>query len=193
MNFLVRCECGASTSVSEGSAGAKIPCACGRTIAVPPLHQLRAEIGLSPYPGVSPEMAIERLLVAGRLPADNLCVGCGQETDQVAQVRAECERAVVRGGGLSWPALLLSLLAAPFGVLIFPRQGQPQEYGRDKIYTLPLVLCEACRRAAQDRDVLWDYFQRVSLYQELLMKFPSASVEFVGPKDGGVGPSRLGR
>jgi hypothetical protein len=181
MDFLVPCECGAPTRVSEGSAGAKIPCACGRTITVPPLHVLRAEIGLSPYPGVSPEMAVERLLAAGRLPADHFCVGCGRETDQVAQVRAECERAVVRGGGFSWATLLLSWLFLP--VIIF--QGdEPQEYGQDKVYWLPLVLCEGCQRAAQDRGTLWDYFQRVPLYRELLMKFPSASVEFAGPKGG---------
>jgi hypothetical protein len=183
MNFLVRCECGASTSVSEGSAGAKIPCACGRTIAVPPLHQLRAEIGLSPYPGISPEMAIERLLAGGRLPADNLCVGCGQETDQVAQVRAECERAIVRGG-ISWPLLLLAILFLPLWALVFIRWNRPQEYGQDKVYWLPLVLCADCQRAAQDRGTLRDYFQRVPLYRELLMKFPSASIEFAGPKDG---------
>jgi hypothetical protein len=182
MNFLVRCECGAPTSVSEGSAGAKIPCACGRTIAVPSLHQLRAEIGLSPYPGISPEMAIERLLASGRLPADNLCVGCGKETDQVAQVRAECERAVVRGG-ISWPTLLMALLFFPIVGIVLLRRREPQEYGRDKIYWLPLALCPDCHQwAAQDRDTLWDFFQRVPLYQELLMKFPSASVEFAGPK-----------
>jgi hypothetical protein len=166
--------------VSEGSAGAKIPCACGRTITVPPLHVLRAEVGLSPYPGVSPEMAVERLLAAGRLPADNRCVGCGQETDQVTLVRTECERAVVRGGGVSWPRLLLTLLAAPFGVLVIPRGDAPQEYGRDKIYSLPLVLCEACRPAAQGPDALWDYLRRVPLYQELLTKFPAAKVELEG-------------
>jgi hypothetical protein len=180
MNFLVRCECGAPTWVSEGSAGAKIPCACGRTISVPALHQLREEIGLSPYPGISPEMAIERLLAAGRLPADNLCVGCGKETEQVVQVRAECERAIIRGGRVSWLRLLLYILVAPV-VLVIPRDGPPQEYGRDKIYWLPLVLCEDCQRAAQDPNVLWDYFQRVPLYRELLMKFPSARVEFAGP------------
>jgi hypothetical protein len=184
MNFLVRCECGASTSVSEGSAGAKIPCACGRTIAVPPLHQLRAEIGLSPYPGVSPEMAIERLLASGRLPADNRCVGCGREADQVTQVRAECERAVVRGG-ISWPIVLLALLFFPLvGIILLLRRSEPQEYGRDKVFWLPLVLCKDCERAAQDRRVLWDYFQRVPLYRELLMKFPSASIAFAGPQEG---------
>ncbi len=48
MNFLVHCECGAPARVSEGSAGAKIPCGCGRTITVPPLHVLRAELGQPP-------------------------------------------------------------------------------------------------------------------------------------------------
>jgi hypothetical protein len=126
-------------------------------------------------------MVIERLLAAGRLPADNRCVGCGKETDRVTRVRAECERAVVRGGGVSWARLLLTILAAPFGVLVIPRGGPEQEYGRDKIYSLPLVLCEPCQRAAQDRRVLWDYFQRVPLYYELLTKFPAAQVELEGP------------
>jgi hypothetical protein len=142
---------------------------------------LRAEIGLSPYPGISPEMAIESLLANGKLPADNLCVGCGEETDQIAQVRAECERAVVRSG-ISWPALILSFLFSPLLGALLLRSREPQEYGRDKVFWLPLVLCPDCQRASQDWAVLWDYFQRVPLYQELLMKFPSARLEFVSPK-----------
>jgi hypothetical protein len=124
-------------------------------------------------------MAIERLLAAGRLPAEKTCAGCDVETDRIAQVRAECERARV-GGSFSWLTLLLSFLFLP--VMIY-RWTRPQVYGQDKVYWLPLVLCEGCQRAAEDRNLLRRYVWRIPLYRELLEKYPSASIELSGAKD----------
>jgi hypothetical protein len=73
MRFRVYCECGGHIVVSEAAAGAKLPCACGRTVSVPSLHELRVEAGLPPY-NVSPELVIEAMLLSGEMPFDNRCV-----------------------------------------------------------------------------------------------------------------------
>jgi len=41
MTFSIRCVCGQTLDVSAGRAGTLLPCACGRTVVVPPLSELR--------------------------------------------------------------------------------------------------------------------------------------------------------
>jgi hypothetical protein len=41
MTFVIDCACGHRLRVTEGDAGATVPCACGRAIAVPSLRELR--------------------------------------------------------------------------------------------------------------------------------------------------------
>ncbi len=41
MEFLLDCACGDRVRVTEGMCGASVPCACGRTIRVPSLGELR--------------------------------------------------------------------------------------------------------------------------------------------------------
>src|SRR5205823_3013506 len=57
---LLSCR-GNSITISEGAAGARIPCGCGRTVVIPPLNELRQKTGL-PEPRVFPEKAVEILL-----------------------------------------------------------------------------------------------------------------------------------
>jgi len=41
MNFQLPCECGQRVVISEGMAGTSVRCACGRTVAVPSLGEIR--------------------------------------------------------------------------------------------------------------------------------------------------------
>ena len=94
MEFRIDCPCGEHVVVTEAAAGATLTCACGRPISVPSLWELRVAAGLPAYdPG--PELLIQHLLAAGKLPGTKLCLGCGFETEQVFEVRTECERSHV--------------------------------------------------------------------------------------------------
>jgi hypothetical protein len=48
MDFNVRCECGIPLLISEGAAGARVPCDCGRTVIIPSLDELRKQAGVRP-------------------------------------------------------------------------------------------------------------------------------------------------
>jgi hypothetical protein len=65
MDFRINYDCGKSVTVTEGAAGARMLCPCGRTITVPSVKDLRLQAGLPPY-NISPELMIEHLLAAGQ-------------------------------------------------------------------------------------------------------------------------------
>jgi hypothetical protein len=178
MEFRVDCTCGAHFMVREGLAGTKRTCTCGRVVTVPPLHELRRQIGLRPYE-VSPELVIEHMLASGELPADHACVRCGAETDAVVHVQAECERVQVRTGGEPTWLLVLLLLISPVLLLmglLLRQRGDQKEYGKDKIYMLPLAVCPKCRSTLRNPTEIKDALCRVPEYRQLLDKFPDASV-----------------
>src|SRR5262245_13542895 len=92
MEFHLRCECGEYVPVSEGAAGARVECPCGRTIVVPSLAELRKKAGL-PTPRASAPLVIDHMLAHGELPTMTVCVHCHSPTDETAAVTAECEKA----------------------------------------------------------------------------------------------------
>src|SRR5262245_24805306 len=51
MEYTLQCTCGAQVAVDEGSAGAMLPCDCGKILAVPSLHELRQSSGIIPAAG----------------------------------------------------------------------------------------------------------------------------------------------
>jgi hypothetical protein len=162
--------------VGEGAAGVKFPCDCGRTVKVPSLKDLRLAAGLTPY-NLSPEVVIESLLLSGGLPLGNHCAGCGAKTDDVVHVVVECERAIVRRrGGPSWLLVLLSLLVSPWIWVFARREREEREYGRDKIYRLPLRVCPGCRPGLRDVAALEQALQKVPEYDDLLAKYPAARI-----------------
>jgi hypothetical protein len=130
-----------------------------------------------PVPALSPELEVEVLLSSGRMPFENICVWCGKETSEQIQVLAECER-VQRRGGFSWPALILSWLFLPVRVFYW---REPLEYGRDKVYWLPLPVCRLCRSDLQGPAALRHGLRKVEVYRRLLEKFPGAKVRLAGP------------
>jgi hypothetical protein len=179
MDFEIRCECGTDVVVSEGAAGARIQCACGRTVTVPSLDELRQNAGLPPTKP-SPELAIEHLLATGMLPGTNRCAFCGAATEHRIVVVTECERA--------WtPRSRSSALGSVLGLIVFGwvflvasllyREGRNQEeYGRDKVYRLPLPVCTGCQPAVRGKATLQQCLRQIPEYRRLLEKFPDARV-----------------
>jgi hypothetical protein len=161
--------------VREGLAGTRRTCTCGRVITVPSLHELRRQAGLAPYE-VSPELVIEHRLASGELPAERTCVRCGAETDEVLLVRAECERLQVRTSGDPSGVLMTLALLLTGWLIILPRRRQQSEYGKDKIYTLPLVVCPECRASLRNHKEIKTALRQVPEYRRLLDKFPDAVV-----------------
>jgi hypothetical protein len=130
------------------------------------------------FPGcdLSPDLVIERLLAAGRLPPSKACACCGAETDEVLRVVVECERAWVRRtGGFSWAVLLLSALFLPVRIWLWEK-CEEREFGKDKIYPLPLPVCLGCRSALCDTRSIKLALRKVPDYARLLDKFPNAKV-----------------
>lgn len=177
MQYLMDCPCGESVTVSESAAGSTVACPCGRTLAVPSLRELRSRAGL-PDALPPPEMAVEALLLAGKLPEEDRCVLCGAATEQSVCCAVECERARVDSGAPSAVTRLVGFLTFGWlGLLVAEAaRTEPRESGKDRIYRLPLRVCDACRPrltgAAEARAAL----RRVRLYRRLLDKYPEAVV-----------------
>ncbi len=180
MDFRLDCPCGEFVTVTEGSAGATLKCACGRPISVPSLRTLRVAAGLSPEV-LSPEQVIARLLAAGKLPGE-VCLGCGFETDQVLEVRTECETVYKTNTGTPlWFWVITSLVFLPFvhilHLLFRMDDGEAQWHGRDTIFVLPIPVCEYCRSNFRRRRRLKAAMRQIPEYRDLLDKYPWARVQ----------------
>jgi len=182
MEFQIPCECGVTLTVGEGAAGARLRCDCGRTVIVPALDKLHREAGF-PEQRVAPEMAVEALLLAGRLPEEDHCVLCGAETDESVTCLTECERAFVDDGRPSWWQYVLGYLTLGlFGALVVGASRRTeQEWGKDRVFDLPLRICALCRGDVTDSVEAKDAMRRVPLYRALLNKYPDATVSPPAP------------
>jgi hypothetical protein len=80
MFYRISCECGDAVTVAETLAGTRMPCHCGRMISVPSLRELR-RLSDSLQEEIPPEMEVESLLLANRLPEEDCCILCGAATD----------------------------------------------------------------------------------------------------------------
>jgi predicted nucleic acid-binding Zn ribbon protein len=177
MQFQVACECGVNLSVGEGAAGAKLRCDCGRTIAVPALDELRRRAGL-PERKVAPDMVVEALLLAGRLPEEDHCVLCGAATSESVTCHTECERAFVDDGRPSWWHYVLGYLTFGWlGALIVDvSRGTEREWGKDRVFDLPLRICAGCRGQLSNPTAAREALCRAPLYRALLNEYPDATV-----------------
>ena len=175
MDFRIDCQCGAHITVTEGSAGATLTCACGRRLSVPSLPALRVAAGLTPEV-LGPEQIVARLLAAGKLPGTKDCIGCGFETDQIVDVLTECETQYRTSSEMPlWLCVILSVISLPFA-LLFSRGGETQWHGRDTSFVLPVPVCEQCQRRLRRRKLLKQCMRRIPVYGPLLDKFPWARV-----------------
>jgi hypothetical protein len=177
MKYRVPCPCGDTVTVSETDAGSRVQCWCGRVVDVPSLRELRRQSG-EPEPAVSPEMAVEALLLAGKLPEEKHCLLCGVPTNASVSCRTECERAYVQRSG---PPLWVRALAfCTFGILgavvVGATPRVEQEWGKDRIFDLPMRICDGCRPRLTDAKALKDALGLVPLYRHLLKKYPRSRV-----------------
>src|SRR5262245_41381266 len=178
MDYLLPCTCGQSVTVTEGSAGAQVKCVCGRTLTVPSLGGLR-ELAGEPAHLPAPEIVIEQMLYVGALPPDHRCVHCGLETADVVTVQVECERVWIHKKGGFWLTLFFGVFFSWLFALIamLARDKEVHEFGRDKIYALPLPICPKCQPMLTGVEAARASLARVPEYRRLLEKFPEAKIE----------------
>jgi hypothetical protein len=180
MNHRVDCECGDGVTVEETAAGTTVLCRCGRGVVIPSLRELRRRAGRA-EPAVSQDLAVESLLLAGKLPEEDHCVLCGVATDTYLCYRTECERARVEGPRPArWtylPAFLAFGWLGAIGIAVARSKARDsQEWGEDRIYSLPLRICGPCGEGLTDPTKVKAALRRVPLYRRLLEKYPQARV-----------------
>ncbi|MCI0685251.1 MAG: hypothetical protein L0Y71_24400 [Gemmataceae bacterium] len=178
MEHYIPCTCGDGVTVPETAAGTTVPCTCGRTVTVPSFRELRQRSGLGePQPPAA--MVIESLLLAQELPQERECVLCGIATDHVVSCRTICEQAYVETGDRPWWQVLIA--AVTFGwlfALIFAADRKPaQEFGNDRIYSLPLRVCDRCVPQLSNATAVKEALGRAPLYRRLLAEYPDTVVE----------------
>ena len=175
MDFHIRCACGRDLAVTEGAAGGSAACDCGREVSVPSLRDLRVQAGLAPF-NASPELVIEHILATGQHPGGTTCVQCGLDTGDNIHIIAECERRWThRSGGFSWMSLLISALFLPVQIFAWEAADERQ-FGKNKIYRLPLPVCRDCLPGLRSRSVIVKCLQTIPEYARLLEKFPNATL-----------------
>lgn len=181
MGYQVRCECGKSRTVSAADAGASFPCACGRTVEVPPLHQLRTAAGESPLP----LLAQVRLLIQnGQLPGTTHCARCSQPTKGMMRFGLGCEPTPgpVRGASNPEAGCLLFVLFGPLYGPLFKHfvSRSVQAESPDVSLVAPLPVCEACRPALDDPGELRKALRTVPEYAALLDQYPGTRITRFG-------------
>jgi hypothetical protein len=168
MSYEVRCECGKAHAVSAADAGSSLRCDCGRTVEVPPLHELKLAAGQS---AVSPELLLQSLLVNRELPDTDECGSCGKHTDGSLNAIIDCERAEVKVEERT-PTGCLPL---PFGAIIYYRTTRAQVRGRDVVFRVPVRCCPACARTLTG-DGLRLLLRQNRVCAGVLDKYPHARV-----------------
>ncbi|HEV3078993.1 MAG TPA: hypothetical protein VGY66_04415 [Gemmataceae bacterium] len=180
MRYELDCACGASVTVAEAAAGTTALCRCGRAVVIPSLRELRRQAGVR-EPAVAPELMVESLLLAGKLPEEDHCVLCGVKTGTSICCRTECERARMVSGQPSWWVYLAAVLTFGWLGAVFAKAtaGEAREWGKDRIFSLPLRVCDACRQSLTSPAQLRAALCRVPLYRRLLNKYPDATVSLL--------------
>jgi hypothetical protein len=138
MPHYLNCACGNEVTVEETAAGTGVPCRYGRTVAVPSLRELPRRSGRT-EPAVAPELAVEAMLLAGKLPQRDHCVLCGVKTDTAVWCKTDCERARIQSGQPSaWTYVLAFPAFGWLGVLLARSTVKPDtEVGKDRIFDVP--------------------------------------------------------
>lgn len=173
MSYEVRCECGKAHPVSATDAGASLPCGCGRTVEVPPLHELCAAAGQTP---LSADAQLPLMLLRGDLPGTDTCVCCGRTTTGLVVVDIVCERAEVKRVGRGGPigCFILGLL---LGWIVLIRESRDEKVvGRDVAYSVPLRVCEQCDDDLRSAGNLRGALRQTPIYAALLDKYPNARI-----------------
>jgi hypothetical protein len=131
--FHLDCPCGNRSPVTEGQAGLRLTCSCGRTLQVPNLPELRRQAGLAPFP-IPTATQVEERVKAGELPAGTVCARCARPTSAVLHAVAECESVCITTEEWSVNEIVVS-------------EREVSQQGREVVVPVPLRLCPDCQRA----------------------------------------------
>ena len=178
MEYRIDCPCGHYQMVRETAAGATLACACGKTLQVPKLSELRKIAGLT-NDGMSPEATIQFLLIGNKLPVGNQCAHCGAETNSIVIVETDCSPPVPRASELIRLAnnvlYVLAIFISPW-VLLFPREQGREETATLILLPLPVRVCPACQPALDDPAKVKRCLLKDPDYRRLLEKYPNANI-----------------
>ena len=176
MKYEVRCACGLAPAVTGADAGATLPCACGRTVEVPPLHELRTAAGQEVlYPAVR----IHALLLDKKLPGTRECACCHRETDKLIQVVIECERVITESGSTKGEWVGGCFLFGFIWTSILLQSRQPIQRGQDVVLTVPVPVCERCQFEVTAPPELRKALLQILEYAALLDRYPNARISLV--------------
>jgi hypothetical protein len=168
MKCRVYCTCGAPIDVEETAAGTTTRCTCGRSVAVPSLRDLRRQSGVSESSS-SPALEVQALLLADRLPDEDHCVLCGVATDGCVRCRTECEKVFMSPAVPWWHYMFGYVVFGWLGALLVKATAaEPQEFGTDRVFDLPLRVCDTCRHDLTSPSAVKKSLRRVPLYWRLL-------------------------
>ena len=176
MKYEVHCECGKPYVVTTADAGVSFPCKCGRTVEVPPLHQLRNAAGQQV---LAPILRIKALLLEHRLPGTRACVFCNRDTESLIRVQIVCERPVQDAGGVTQGDVVVGgCLSVGLGVLLhfFRGTALPKERGQDVEATVPLPVCVECLAYLGHRATSREALSHIPEYAALLEQYPEARI-----------------
>lgn len=120
--YMIACACGREVSVGPAAAGRRVPCACGGTVQVPRLSELRATAGdvRSRLPAVT---SINYLLMAGELPASTTCALSGVPTADAVEIILWRNVPVLPPTRSGWWTLALNSVFVALPVLTLPVLG----------------------------------------------------------------------
>jgi hypothetical protein len=181
MKYEVRCECNKTHTVGAADAGSSLKCLCGRTIEVPPLHQLRTSEGTG---AMSPLANIRSALLNNLLPGTRKCAVCGTESDNRCRVKVVCERVANQGGPSQAEVVGCLLGPSLFGwlvalLIVGGLRAQRESTGDEEAVIVPLPVCQACRPKLDNTGVLQKAVHQIPDYVALLECYPNAEIQRV--------------
>ena len=190
MEYSVECECGKRLAVPSTAAGSTVQCTCRRSVAVPPLSQLRQSVGHGAFEAGIID-TIRRLIAEGQLPPGKNCLTSGIFTDDTADVIVHCERIWKRRPRkTTWALALLAIPLLPIWALWmlwdhYARDGENQDAGRDTRICIPLRICGECsgRLSASSQWRLRRLLRTVPVYASLLKEYPGARIIIPSPTE----------
>ena len=183
MTFHYTCECGYALPIAASSAGAVVPCRCGRKVKIPKLSELKRLAG-QPITFISIADQLRTMYLDKQLPPDTHCMFCQTKTAATLECWVECERAKVYAPGIGptvVKTLFLNAILPFFGWFYLPLgvgvSRDAEAYGNDLVVRTPLTICENClHRTSRTEASVRTFLRSVPLYRELLDAYPGARV-----------------
>jgi hypothetical protein len=127
---------------------------------------------------------IERLKSEGKLPSDRICMLSGWPSDDVVEVRVQCESKWIRGPSrFNRLFIVLGFIILPlwwvWAIFVHNEFSKKhEELGRDRVVYVPLRIAKEhqakLRRLSQRR--LRRILRSVPIYSQLLAEYPQAKI-----------------